>query len=178
MDYLIFALIVWIFCGIGATLVASNRGANGSLWFVLGFLLGPFGLAASFMAGENAECPSCRKRVHPKAEKCSYCQTQLTIECPSCHHRIHPKSEICSHCQTQLVTEETPPQEVVLGVPCPKCGFRNDATWRFCGSCSEPLTSKTTSPDLAEQIERLADLYSKGLLSEDEFRKAKAKLLG
>jgi uncharacterized membrane protein YvbJ len=68
---------------------------------------------------------------------------------------------------------------VVPGVPCPKCGFRNDAGWKFCGGCSEPLTAKSASAtgDLATQIERLAELYSKGLLSEEEFRRAKAKLL-
>lgn len=179
MDYLILALIVWVFCGIGATYVASDRGANGSLWFVLGFLLGPLGLAASFMAGDNAECPSCRKRVHPKAEKCSDCQTQLTIECPSCSNRINPKAKRCPQCQTQLVDEEPTATEVVLSVPCPSCGFINDAEWKFCGGCSEPLTSDSapTSPDLTVQIERLAELYSKGVLTDDEFRRAKAKVL-
>jgi hypothetical protein len=84
---------------------------------------------------------------------------------------------MCPHCQTQIVSEETHPKEGVLGVPCPKCGFRNDAEWKFCGGCSEPLTYRATPSDLIVQIERLAELFSKGLLSDEEFRRAKAKVL-
>ena len=69
--------VLWIFCGIGAAIVASNRGANGCLWFGFGVFLGPFGLAFAFVSGSNRECPSCRKRVHPQATKCPYCQSEL-----------------------------------------------------------------------------------------------------
>ena len=160
-----FLLIVWIFCGIGATVVASGRGANGCLWFGLGFIFGPFGLAASFMAGENVVCLSCRKRIHPDAEKCPYCQTTLNK-------------------QPQPSTSR-----VVLGKVCSKCGFRNDADWKFCERCSaqinpdgdpdmQPaLPSVSPSPNLTVQFERLAELRSKGLLSAEEFQRAKAKLL-
>jgi hypothetical protein len=166
MDLLVVCLIVWIFCGIGATFVASGRGANGCLWFGLGFLFGPLGLAASFMAGSSTECPSCRKRIHPEAQRCPHCQTNLAPE----------------------VSDRTPDAGVVLGVTCGACGFRNDADWKFCGQCSEPLQrseSKTprlqqpiaASPDLTGQFERLAEMHSKGVLSDEEFRRAKAKLL-
>lgn len=165
MDILPIVLIIWIFCGIGATFVASSRGANGCLWFGLGFILGPFGLAASFAAGENIQCPSCRQRVHPEAQKCPHCQTELGDKGMS----------------------PSPTAGVVLGVACPNCGFRNDAGWNSCFSCSEPLsTLKTTlaprrsapaSTDLTGQIERIVELHSKGLLSDEEFRRAKAKLL-
>ena len=34
-------ILLWVVCGIGAAVVASNRGASGCLWFGLGVLLHP-----------------------------------------------------------------------------------------------------------------------------------------
>jgi hypothetical protein len=44
-EQMVLAIVVWIFCGIGAAFVAQSRGASGCLWFGLGVLLGLFGLA-------------------------------------------------------------------------------------------------------------------------------------
>jgi hypothetical protein len=71
------ALLIWLVCGIAAAIIASNRGANGCLWFGLGFLFGPFGLAFSFGAGSGRQCPACRKNIHAEATKCPYCQSEL-----------------------------------------------------------------------------------------------------
>ena len=48
MDIVLTALIIWCICAIGTAVVASSRGANGSVWFALGFLLGPLGFALAF----------------------------------------------------------------------------------------------------------------------------------
>ena len=77
MEFLLLVLLIWTFCGIGSAVVASNRGANGCLWFALGFVFGPFGLAFSFASGSSRECIACRKRVHPQATRCPYCQSEL-----------------------------------------------------------------------------------------------------
>lgn len=38
-------ILVWILCGIGAFLIAQNRGAsNAGTWFLVGVLLGPLGI--------------------------------------------------------------------------------------------------------------------------------------
>lgn len=71
------AIVVWIFCGIGAAFVAQSRGASGCLWFGLGVLLGPFGLAFAFASGTDRKCPHCRERVHPEATRCPKCQADL-----------------------------------------------------------------------------------------------------
>jgi len=44
------------FCGIGAAVVAQSRGANGCLWFGVGALFGPFGLAFAFASGTGPAC--------------------------------------------------------------------------------------------------------------------------
>ena len=130
----------------------------------MGFLFGPFGLAASFMAGDYVKCPACRKQIHPEAKK-------------------------CPHCQENLANDPSPVKTMVVGVTCPKCGSRNDSNWKVCGRCSGVLGTgdfKATYPgrtsvsksDLASQIERLAELHSNGQLSAEEFQQAKSKLLG
>lgn len=76
------AIVAWIFCGIGAAFVAQSRGASGCLWFGLGVLLGPFGLAFAFAAGTDRKCPHCRERVHPEATRCPKCQADLVSSGP------------------------------------------------------------------------------------------------
>jgi hypothetical protein len=71
------AIIIWIFCGIAASFVAQARGASGCLWFGLGGLFGPFGLAFAFLAGTDAKCHACRKHIHPQATKCPFCQSAV-----------------------------------------------------------------------------------------------------
>ena len=110
-------VIIWILCGIGAGFVAINRGASGYLWFALGFLFGPFGLAVAFMAGKQATCGACRKRIHPEATKCPYCQTQQdALPRPHCMERQSPR---------------------MLDLPskpflCPTCGQKHNAGTMHC----------------------------------------------
>lgn len=75
------AVALWIFCGIGAGIVAGQRGGNGCLWFGLGAIFGPFGRAFSFASGSDRSCPFCRKRVHPEAVKCPHCQSDIPVQC-------------------------------------------------------------------------------------------------
>jgi hypothetical protein len=97
------AIVVWIFCGIGAALVAQSRGANGCLWFGLGVLFGPFGLAFAFASGTDRKCPRCRERVHPKATRCPKCQADLvsspaTKKCPDCAEDVRSEARKCRFC--------------------------------------------------------------------------------
>ncbi len=66
---------IWLVCGIAAAVVASNRGANGCLWFGLGLLFGPIGLALAFANGRR--CPHCASRISTKALVCPHCQRPL-----------------------------------------------------------------------------------------------------
>lgn len=67
------ALIFWILFGIGAAIVAKNRGANGLKWFLLGCLLGPFGILFAFFSG-GKRCPFCMSKIHKDAIVCPKCQ--------------------------------------------------------------------------------------------------------
>lgn len=73
-------LAIWILCGVAAGMVAESRGADyGRLWFFVGVILGPLGVALAFLAGSPKICPYCKKRIHPEANKCAFCQTNLVV---------------------------------------------------------------------------------------------------
>lgn len=68
-------LVFWLVFGIGAAVVASNRGANGFGWFALGILLGPIGFALAFTNG--IRCPRCDSRISMNASVCPRCNFDL-----------------------------------------------------------------------------------------------------
>src|ERR1035441_3752357 len=97
-----FAIVVWIFCGIGAAFVAQSRGASAGLLFVLGVLFGPLGLAFAFASGTDRKCPHCHERVHPEATRCPKCQADLSSS-PSGVHKgdartLNSATKKCTDC--------------------------------------------------------------------------------
>ena len=96
-------ILVWIVCGVAAAFVAENRGASGFLWFILGVVLGPLGLIFSFASGSDRVCPACRKRVHPKATRCPYCQsdisTKMLYRCSDCKAENQEGAASCPQCR-------------------------------------------------------------------------------
>lgn len=76
-------VIIWLLCGIVAAMIGSSKG-EGCGAFVLGLLLGPFGiLIAIFSKGNQKDCPHCAKRIPNKATVCPFCQSSLTRGSPT-----------------------------------------------------------------------------------------------
>lgn len=84
-------LIIWALFGIVCAVIANNNGRSGFGWFLIGFLLGPFGLILALVVGKNTEvlekaslksgemrkCPFCAELVKSEAKICRYCQNEL-----------------------------------------------------------------------------------------------------
>ncbi|MFA4901612.1 MAG: zinc ribbon domain-containing protein [Desulfobaccales bacterium] len=111
-------LIIWILFGIGAAIAASNKGRSVFGWFLLGILLGPFGLLFALLISSNKDeippviiahelppipyspepedetkvCPQCAETIKKAAKKCRYCGETFSFD--QGKQEIEPKKEI------------------------------------------------------------------------------------
>ncbi len=74
------AVIIWLLCGIGAAMIGTRKG-EGCSAFVLGILLGPFGILFALLSkGNRVSCPHCRELMHKDATICPHCREHRAPE--------------------------------------------------------------------------------------------------
>jgi hypothetical protein len=70
-------ILLWLVFGIVGAMIGDKKG-KGGLGFLLGVLLGPFGVLIIFLIkGNQKTCPYCRGTIHPDAIRCPHCQKDL-----------------------------------------------------------------------------------------------------
>jgi len=137
-------LVIWLLFGICAAIVASNRGANGCLWFGLGVLLGPIGFALAFTTG--AKCPKCASRISEDAKVC-----------PKCGYAVHgitgtQKGMIYTDSELEAIriresANQLPSEQPVLEARrrCPFCAEKILSEAKKCRHCGEFLEPPRTA---------------------------------
>ena len=79
-------VVLWIICGVVASVIASSKGGNGLLGFIVGVLLGPFGIIIAFFMGDQA-----------KKEEATV-QQGAAKKCPRCAELVKRDALVCKHC--------------------------------------------------------------------------------
>jgi hypothetical protein len=87
MGYVIF----WFLCAIFSAALASSKNRSAFGWFVLGLIVGPFGLLVAFFpkldvppsasgdatVSETRSCPYCAETIKRAAKVCRFCNREL-----------------------------------------------------------------------------------------------------
>jgi hypothetical protein len=71
-------IFFWCLFGLWSAVVASNRGAAGTGWFLAGFLLGPLGVIWAYTLGKR--CPRCASKASLQASACPHCGNSFLFE--------------------------------------------------------------------------------------------------
>lgn len=73
-------IFIGLLCGVIAAMIGSRKG-EAFVGFVVGFLLGPFGILIElFSKGKRTLCPFCKELVNCSATICKHCRSKLTTE--------------------------------------------------------------------------------------------------
>lgn len=147
-------LTIWILFGVCAAVVANNRGASGCLWFGLGIVLGPIGLALAFTTG--VKCPQCASRISADARVCPRCAYSFVEQTTAQPRDSSQKATVT------LPSDSTPLLAIPLADPrtmkCPYCAQTSEVPpneSHFCPKCGKVLMASKKCPYCAETI--LAD---------------------
>jgi hypothetical protein len=81
-------IVFWIICGGIAAMIASSKGGNRGLGFIVGLILGPIGIIIALFMGNEAGRVAAQVSSG-KAKKCPMCAEAVMVDAVICKHCGH-----------------------------------------------------------------------------------------
>ena len=132
---------------------------------------------------ELKSCPYCGKENKKEAIYCTKCGRGINNNikselksCPYCGKENRKKAKFCAKCGRGI--ENIIKSELKS---CSSCGAENPNYADFCIKCGNALnngSSSITKVNNLEDLEKLAELKEKGIITEEEFQAKKKQILG
>ena len=157
-------------------------------------------IAADLATPRTTTCQQCGSILRPGVRFCTECGTPAPaapsregmLNCPRCNGLLKQGSRFCIHCgvpvqlpmatsSSEPGTPEVPPvaesaEPHLAAVPPPPVETAPAPSQTAKTTVSE-IPEPSPQPSITDQLSRLVDLREQGVLTEEEFSKAKAKLL-
>jgi len=127
-------------------------------------------------------CPYCGKENKKEAIYCTGCGNEINNNqsvlksCPYCGKENRKKAKFCAKCGGGI--ENVSKSE---SKSCSTCGAENPNYADFCIKCGNALnngSNNITKSNNLEDLEKLAELKEKGIITEEEFQAKKKQILG
>lgn len=140
-SYLVlFFVVVWTICGIAGSLIWQRKGGSALSRFLIGFVLGVFGIAFIAIANPGGRRP------------CPYCREPMRVDatvCPHCHRDVEPMPRV----EPSLIGQRVEGSTLGLPEPWARSGVEESSDrnwWRpgpwegmaqvsICGPVRQPL---------------------------------------
>ena len=130
----------------------------------------------------TVQCLECGKENKKEAIYCAECGCKLENQeryginsCPYCGKDNIINAKFCAKCGEEIKNKGKPEL-----TSCPSCGSENPNYADFCNRCGNALNngSGMIIGNNLEDLEKLAELKEKGIISEEEFQAKKKQILG
>lgn len=86
MDFLGVSALTWLFCAVLAAILYSGKGQSGIVGFLLGLILGPFGVLIALLIGPNQNELDRRQLKSGEVDMCPYCSELVRASAVVCKH--------------------------------------------------------------------------------------------